>query len=169
MKLIPIKATEFDTVWGAMTEAFPPAERRDHAAAKALLQNPHFQIYHVVPDDAPVGFITLWQLSTCLFAEHLCIYSAHRNGGYGAAVLRYLKETYPRIVLECEHPAGEMAARRLGFYERNGFCRNDLIYHQPAYRAGEPDLPLLLLSYPSPLADPDTVVSEIHRVVYGRS
>ena len=51
-----------------------------------------------------------------------------------------------RICLEVELPETEMAARRIGFYERNGFYYNDYFYMQPPIAEGRNAIPLRLMT-----------------------
>lgn len=57
------------------------------------------------------------------------------------------------MLLEVEPPEGEMQRRRIGFYERNGFCLNHYPYQMPCLHGDGPSLPLLLMSRPAPLTD----------------
>ena len=79
------------------------------------------------------------------------IYELYRNRGYGGRTLEILKEMYERMVLEAEPPTDDLRSRRIAFYERNGFSKNDYPYLQPPYRPGETRVPLVLMSYPSRL------------------
>ncbi|MMZ64037.1 hypothetical protein D1872_263320 [compost metagenome] len=61
------------------------------------------------------------------------------------------REAEGPIILEVEPPEEEMARRRIGFYERLGFCLNAFDYVQPPLRQNAEELKLLIMSYPSPL------------------
>ena len=166
MRLCPVSEAEFDAAFDLIEESFPACERRERAAARALLQDPLYTLYHIEQDGKRVGIFGIWLLRDFTFVEHFAILPAMRNAGLGAKALALLAKEHRLIVLEAEPPESEMAVRRLGFYARAGLLPNDLAYLQPAYRQGEAPVPLLLLSRPAPLSDPATVAAEIHRVVY---
>ena len=166
MRLQQVHPCEFEALYTELEKNFIAAERRSFAEALALLEDPHFTAYHTVENGERVGFITLWTLKDTVFAEHFVTYEPFRNKGYGARVLALLKQTFPSLVLEAEPPQTELAARRLAFYLRNGFCENDYPYVQPAYRESDQNVPLVLLSYPDVLPEPAATVKEIYRVVY---
>ena len=167
MELYPADFADFDGIYDAMEEAFPLEERRDRKAARALLENPRYRIYHTVQDGVQTGFIALWELDGVTFLEHFVTYPACRNKGYGAQVLEILKAKYPVIVLEAEHPLTPIAARRLAFYKRLGFVANEYLYLQPSYHGEAAGVPLVLMSYPVALVDPTPVVKVLYREVYG--
>lgn len=166
MELVRIADEDFDWVFAEMEKNFVKEERRDREAARALLAEPRYAFYHVVDGGEKVGFVTLWILRDRVFVEHFVTYGAYRNRGVGRRVLALLAERYGDLVLEAEHPDTEMAARRLGFYGRCGFHKNDLPYIQPPYRAGESGVPLILLSYPTRLPDPTATARELYGTVY---
>ena len=167
MKLLEINEQEFEGIYDAMREAFPYEERRDRAAARALLATPNYRVFHTVEKDERVGFVALWELDGLTFVEHFVTYRPYRNQGLGRQALSVLQARYPALVLEAEHPETEMATRRLAFYARAGFVRNDYPYLQPSYHGSE-GVPLILLSYPAALADPAAIAKLLKRAVYGQ-
>lgn len=169
MKLIPMKKAEFSAVYDQLEQNFIREERRSREDAEAMLERSQYVVYHAISGDERVGFITVWELDGFTFAEHFVVYEAFRNRGYGAEILAALKEIYPRIVLEAEPPVGEMPRRRIGFYERNGFCRNPRPYFQPSYYGEEDGVELVVMSYPALLADFDGTVAQIYETVYGKT
>ena len=116
-----------------------------------------------------MGFVSFWCLDGVTFFEHFVIYESYRGSGIGAKVLALMKEKFSPLVLECERPESPLQARRAAFYKRNGFCENDCDYYQPAYSAQGSEVPMLLLSYPTPLEDPHATAAQIRREVYERA
>ena len=55
------------------------------------------------------------------------------------------------VILEVELPTGELEARRIAFYERNGFVMNPFEYMQPAMGEDRHAIPLRIMSYPKRL------------------
>lgn len=130
-----------------MKQAFPTAEYRDLDELRLYTDTkPHFYNNIVMEGDRPIGFFTYWDFGTFYYAEHFAIDPALRNGGYGKQVLSLLCDTLTLpIVLEVEMPEDEMARRRIGFYERNGFVLWPDDYRQPPYRSGDDFLPMRLM------------------------
>ena len=166
MELLRADALDFDGIYEAMEAAFPYEERRKRDAARALLIMPRYRIFHIVKDGVRVGFVTLWELDGLAFVEHFVTYSAYRNRGYGAQAIALLQARYPCIVLEAEHPDTPIAARRLAFYKRTGFVENEYPYIQPSYHGDGVGVPLVLMSYPAALANPDAVAKRLYKEVY---
>ena len=166
MNLCRIDPSEFDEIYRKMEAAFIREERRDPAPAKELLSHPRYALYHLEEQGDRVGFVAVWDLDGITFVEHLAIDEQHRNRGLGAAALELLKARFPRMVLEVEQPVTEIAARRIGFYERNGFCQNDYPYRQPSYREPGDEIDMILMTYPTPCTDCGNLVSKLYDVVY---
>lgn len=166
IRFVELKAEEFDTVWGYMEESFPYEERRDREDARAALQEPFYRFYHIERDGLRVGFITVWSLGALSYIEHFAIYREHRGEGIGSLALELAKNCFRHLVLEVEPPESEQARRRIGFYRRAGLhLHPDFAYLQPSYHGGE-GVPLLLMSYPTPLCDPEAVARTLYKEVY---
>ena len=169
MKLAEISHADFDGIYAAMERNFISDERRDYAHAKRVLDCPEFHVLHMECENEKVGFVSFWCLDGVTFFEHFVIYEAYRGKGIGAKVLALMKEKFSPLVLECERPESPLQARRAAFYKRNGFCENGCDYYQPAYSAQGSEVPMLLLSYPAPLEDPNATAALIRREVYERA
>ena len=168
MQFVRVEKVDFDEVYLQMEESFPICERRSKEEAKAVLNEMDYTLYHVEEDGKRIGFISVWQLDGFYFIEHFAIYAKYRNLGYGARALDLAKSQWKPIVLEAEPANCEIAKRRQAFYKRNGFCQNSFKYMQPAYRDGEKDVELVIMSYPTLVSDVEKVVKEIYMKVYGR-
>ena len=166
MELVKIVAEEFDRIYGARVENFIESERRDYHLAKSVLYETAYSVYHIVEKGERIGFITLWQFDGFTFVEHFVIYQAFRNQGFGEKVLNILKRSGKPIVLECERAVESLAKRRLSFYERNGFYRNDVDYYQPPYRKSDAPVPMELLSFPRANKNVDEIVKILQKQVY---
>jgi ribosomal protein S18 acetylase RimI-like enzyme len=157
---------DFESVYVAMERSCPIEERRDKDKAKEVFSDENYTLWLARENGKDVGFITTWRLDGVTFGEHFVIYEEYRNMGYGSKVLALLEAQEGHVVLEVEHPITEMAARRIDFYERAGFCRNDYPYMQPSYREGGKGVPLILMSYPEPLESASKTASELYQKVY---
>ncbi|MDE5544014.1 MAG: GNAT family N-acetyltransferase, partial [Bacteroidales bacterium] len=167
--------------------AFPAHERRDDAQQREYTDHKkEFSAYALIDGNEPIGLITCWHfcgdnmsakeqsaertLPEFVYVEHLAVAPSKRNGGYGAEILRSLKERHKEIiVLEVELPQDEMSRRRIAFYERNGFELCRLPYRQPPYRPGDTSLPMHLMFHgtDSLASIFNTIRNTIHHHVYG--
>lgn len=146
-----LDSTDFDKFYRLMDISFPVDEHRPYEEQKALFSNPAYQVY-IVPDaenDEIKAFAAIWNFSTFTFIEHFAVNPSCRNLGLGSQILQELQGLLPsRLCLEVELPDNELAARRIGFYERNGFYYNDYLYLQPALSAGQNTIPLRIMTSP---------------------
>ncbi len=113
-----------------------------------------------------IGYLITWKLTNFVFIEHFEIFSEFRSLKYGSEIIGHLYKNYSHIVLEAE-PADqdETAARRISFYERNGFMVIDENYVQPCYAPDKNSLSLWLLANWQP-EKTDWIKEEIYDVVY---
>ena len=117
---------DFDAVFRLLSQSFPAGERRDAAGQRALLSD---SAYHIDILRAPSGgvqaLMAWWDFDDFVFFEHFAVDPACRNGGIGGQMLDALLARYDKpACLEAELPETELAARRIGFYERHGFTVN---------------------------------------------
>ena len=124
------------------------------------------------PHPAPIGFITAWDLEGFTYIEHFAIADSVRNGGFGTKAIRAFLQAIPQgraVVLEAEPPeSSPLAARRIAFYQRQGFILSDRPYKQPPYSEGGKMIDLKLMSsvpIPSQAAYV-AIVSSIYTTVY---
>lgn len=144
-----LKTEDFDAIYELMRESFPVDERRPYEGQRALLCDPFYEIYVMQEtEEAGIsGFLAVWEFDDIAYVEHFAVAPSCRNGGIGASMLRALESMlHKRICLEVELPEQEMAVRRIGFYERNGFSLNEYPYIQPALSAGQKEIPLLIMT-----------------------
>ncbi len=168
----PISPEDFERVWELMEASFPPSEHRDYAGQKALL---HKDCYHLLlhrdKSGQIIAFMAIWRLDGYTFVEHLAVDGTQRGSGLGGKFLDAVAAGEGQsIVLEVEPPEqGEMARRRVGFYQRHNFHLCTQPYAQPPLQPQFPLIPLMLMTYPDPLerADFNFVKAALYRDVYG--
>lgn len=134
-------------------ESFPEAERRDIRQLEQLLTEAPEMYWNAIFDgDELCGLASYWDLGDFYYMEHLAVFPAMRNRKIGQRVLDYWREQLPKLrILEVEPAEEEMARRRIGFYERNGYKVVYKDYIQPSYRADEPACSLwIMASAPHP-------------------
>ena len=144
-----LQVKDFDKVYSIMEESFPIDERRTYEEQKELLDNELYNIYVLYDskNDDIKAFIAIWQFDDFAFVEHFAVSSLYRNCGIGAFILQEVKKLLSSMIcLEVELPEEEMAKRRIGFYERNGFYYNDYEYMQPAISKDRNEIPLKIMT-----------------------
>lgn len=162
-----------DNIRELYLDAFPPNERRDFDEFLRLLDDKSvpFTVAVLEEDGEFAGFLTYWAWDDFRYFEHFAVAPEKRNGGKGGAFLRMMVENDRRpVVLEVERPDDEMAVRRIGFYQRNGFrLWDDVPYLQPSYGAGREPIPLCLMTAGDIAFDGenDEKIRRIKRSVYG--
>ncbi len=130
--------------------SFPLDERRPFGQLVQLLDCPDMHLCGLVDDDDLVGFIVYWHWPEMLFVEHIAVDPARRGRQYGQqAISQLLQLESPYYILEVEQPQDSISQRRVLFYERLGFSRAPFRYAQPPYQAGNPAIPMHLMSIPA--------------------
>ena len=111
-----------------LEEAFPAEERRDMEEVRQLLGKTSLELLTLEEEDRVQGLLMLWNLEGLMFLENFAVDAGLRGRGIGARMLEYVWEHWKKpMLLEVEPPEGDMQRRRIGFYERNGFCLNDFL------------------------------------------
>lgn len=148
---------DFDSMFELMTQAFPPSERRSREDAFHLMaHNPCYRVIGSKDESGVSAFLAYWQFDECVFIDHLAVHERLRGKGIGSLLLQsFLKDVKSIVVLEVEPPEDETARKRIRFYERLGFHLNDFPYIQPSMQAGQPEIPLFIMSYPEPVSQSD--------------
>lgn len=164
-----LSRNDFDQIFEIMEMSFPQDEYRPYEKQKELFDDPAYQIYAWVDSktDAIQGFLAIWEFEEVVFFEHLAVNPAYRNNGIGGKILREVVALSGKMVcLEVELPETEIAARRIGFYERNHFCLNEYAYEQPALSEGCSAVPLLIMTYGRPISEEE--FGKIKNLLYRR-
>ena len=172
MKLIPITHSNdplLKDVVALYESAFPEDERTSNEQFLAMIDRcPQMSFYAISEHGGLDGMAVIWDLGICRYLLYLAIKEDKRNKGLGAETLRLLQEqsSLP-IIGEVEYPSSEdpMAARRIGFYERNGFhieSENPLILNSSHHY----DTCHLMLISPQPLSNIDECQQRVVDVVY---
>lgn len=148
-----ISDDQFGKIYHMLDQSFPEQELRTAAGQRALFANPYYRaVVSLASGRQPPrlsGRVGVWSVPLC---GTFAVAPAGRGKGIGGEFLRrYQQSGTTSVILEVEHPNTEIAARRIGFYERHGFVLNHYEYYQPAMREGQKPLPLLIMSWPQAL------------------
>lgn len=132
--------------WMLYEVAFPACERRSAAQHVSAMKDSAFRCLHLADETGFVGLLSYWQWEGLCYVEHLAIVPGRRGLGLGHRVLQLLPQPF---ILEIEPVVDATTARRLAFYESCGLVRLPQPHVQLSYQAGQPDVPLWLLSLPA--------------------
>lgn len=170
--LLENPGSRFEEIYQIYEEAFPPIERRTRQGQKAVLSHPRYRMEVIEEEGRIRAFLGYWELSGCVFLEHLASAGDFRGRGYGRRLVeKILNQTEMPVFLEIE-PVTEkdpMTRRRAGFYERLGFFVNSFPYLQMPLKPEDEPVPLWVLSYGAPLTEEEFLPykKEIYETVYG--
>ena len=132
--------------WGLYEQAFPPSERRSSAQHAAAMDDAAFHCFSLSDESGFAGIIAYWEWDSIAYIEHFAIVPGRRGQGLGHRVLESMSGR--NLILEIEPIVDAHTARRFSFYESCGFERVCQPHLQLAYQAGQPDVPLWLMSRP---------------------
>lgn len=162
-----------DPVWNRLMtlykESFPPEERRDmHQLEQMLAAVPEMSFNAVEEDGLLCGLASYWDLGDFYYMEHLAVFPEMRNRKIGQQILAYWQQhLHKPQLLEVEPAVEEMACRRIGFYERNGYAVLYKDYVQPSYTADEDACPLWIMGTDA-CPEIETYIERIKETVYRR-
>lgn len=157
------------------TDSFPEEERRplQDLRNKAMNDESPLRMLLIMDDERIAGFISFWEFGEFVYIEHFAIDGPYRGAGIGSRAIDRFREMVCRpIVLEVEIPEhpGDIAGRRVAFYERHGFSAlREYEYSQPPYQIGLPEVPMWLMTTGEPPLDADFLTATLHRNVYGKA
>ncbi len=141
-----LSKSDFDGIYKILNESFPVDEKRPYEKQRKLLDDPIYAVYGITDGENVNAIAAVYQLEDAIFLEHLAVSAEYRNGGLGALMLSELCALGHTVCLEVELPSTEIAKRRIGFYERNGFYYNDYHYIQPALADGQNPIELRIMT-----------------------
>lgn len=153
-------------IFSRYEKTFPEDERRSKEQFLDLAENPDVFVFLIKNEDETIGYCVIWELSNFYFLEHFEVFEEFRNQKFGEKILESLQEKFEKMILETEPDSlSEIAARRLQFYQRNGFEIVEKNYLQPSYGEGKSSLHLFLMANFEP-ENVETLIQEIHKIVY---
>ena len=145
----------FEGAYRLCESSFPIEERRDIGELLRVMKNDDYHFCVLLDGDELCGIVLYWEIEGLIYLEHLATLPEKRCSGLGATALELLKQEGKMIILEIEPPQDELTERRLGFYSRNGFVRAPYRHIQAKYHEGDPDVELVILSYPEVIGKED--------------
>ncbi len=162
-----LKTEQFNDIFNIMQDSFPLDEYRPYEEQKALLLRSEYSIYGLFDKELEQikAFMAVYEFEEFIFIEHLAVKNGYRNQGLGATLIQELSNTTDKIIcLEVEPPKTDIARRRIGFYERNGFVLNEYPYMQPTISKGKSPIELYIMSSKRGLTQKE--FNEVEKVLY---
>lgn len=164
--------------WNLYEGSFPREERRSWDEQVRILSDPAYHCLAVtMPRDCGterkaddkfetshefVGLFCFWLFPDICYLEHLAVHPARRSGGIGGRILQTWLERRAGperlTVLEIDPPVTDVARRRRGFYERQGFVFNGGekgLFMHPSFGSVPHYHPLCLMSFGRPMSEAD--------------
>ncbi|MDL2309213.1 GNAT family N-acetyltransferase [Bacteroidales bacterium OttesenSCG-928-B11] len=148
-----LETTDFDSFYDLMERSFPATERRSKDDAFLIFTSvPCYQKIGLKKDGKVIALLAYWLFDECCFIDHLAVEESLRGQGIGKDLMTYfLQEVKATIVLEVEPPNDDITRKRIIFYENFGFHLNTFPYTQPSMQPGQPEIPMMIMSYPESL------------------
>lgn len=158
---------DFDEIFAVMKASFPQDEMRKKEEQRALFCESEYTVFAAREEGVLLGFLAVWDFPDVLYIEHFAVDGRLRGAGLGTKMLGELVRAAEKpVCLEVELPDNDIAKRRIGFYERNGFLLNDYPYIQPPLSAGQKSLPLGIMTYGRKISQDE--YEKIKRLLYAR-
>lgn len=148
--LTKLNKNDFEGIFELIEKSFPTDEYRVKSGQRALFSVPEYEVWGIRDAENELktaAFISLWRFEDFTYGEHFAVCRNKRGNGLGAKMLAELLENEQnRFCLEVEPPETEIAKRRIGFYEQNGFTLNHFPYMQPPLGEDREPLPLMIMT-----------------------
>ena len=150
-----IKIADYPAFLNLYNSTFPHNEKRIYEDEKHLdnyikMKGGKFHAFSAKDGDLFLGFLSYWTFEGYTYVEHFAVDPAHRGKNLGRLMLNHLfKEVSENVLLETEPADTPEAAKRIEFYEKNGFkVREEINYTQPSYGGkGQEAVPMLLMTH----------------------
>jgi len=169
-KMRNLSLNEFDMAYDLFERSFVPAELRPYEKMKMRFCHHDFKIYGYFQNEQLLAAISVWEFKDFIYVENFAVDEKLRGKGIGSSLLKELRSLYPKqlLILEVEVPYDDISQRRIGFYERCGYCLNLFTFQQPPLRENAQDVQLMIMSYPFQLtrARFEELKEELFRIVY---
>ncbi|MDD3078207.1 MAG: GNAT family N-acetyltransferase [Paludibacter sp.] len=138
----------FNDIYRLYEIAFPANERRSLSGLILALRNVgKFTMMALTENNVFLGFVNYWTFDRFVYIEHFAVVPEKRNKKIGSKMLNlFLSETDLPVVLEVETPKTQIAAKRINFYERQGFYLVSNFYMQPPYDGKSLMIPMFIMT-----------------------
>lgn len=173
MEFTNLHMADYPAMLSLYNASFPEAERRLYGSAEQLSdfiisKGGKFRAFAAKEGGIFIGFLSYWVFENFMYVEHFAVDEKFRGKGTGSKMLSHLfSKIGGNVLIEVEHPTTEEAARRIKFYERNGFrVRREFDYLQPPYGPGQEEVPLLLMTHGNVTLENLDSIREMLREVY---
>ena len=133
--------------------AFPDYQRREQADIAATFRLPEYRLDAWSADGDFAAVMSWWEFPDMRYVENLAVTPAKRSLGIGQKMLgAWLPTADTPAVLEIDPVVDELTRRRLAFYRRLGFVKNNITHTVPSLVERSVQIPGELLSWPRPFS-----------------
>lgn len=171
MNVIPINSSKhrlFHLFASLYQCSFPIFEQRTSQQQEEAFANPQYHLLGYEQDDVFIGFISYWELKSCIYIEHFAINTNLRRQGYGKRILtQFIADNNSTILLEIDPIIDKISLARLRFYQQIGFYQNTYRHAHPSYRKEYAPHNLIILTAKAPISAQtyDQFIEELHNTV----
>lgn len=176
MEYTELKVEDYPDFLRLYNESFPENERRifkdaEHLANFIKMKGGKFHAFAAKDGELFLGFLSYWKFEGYVYVEHFAVANEHRGRRLGTGMLEHLFRTVsPDVLIEVEKPDTDEAARRIKFYERNGFrLRGEIDYIQPPYSDAQKSVPMDLMTHGDVKLRSHADIEPMLREVYGQN
>lgn len=136
LQLVPLSKSDpdIDAVRELYESAFPENERGSFSALFLDFQGAE-ELLAAREGELLAGLIVMLTLEDISHILYFAVMPELRGGGYGSRILKLVRERYSgqRIIADLELPEDGVnnepeRERRIVFYEKNGYCRTEIVY-----------------------------------------
>lgn len=122
-RITDLNDTRLNSLIQLYLQAFPEGEQRPVQDVLAIIESNESHHFNSIQyQQKSVGLLSFWKLGNFSYLEYFAVFPHIRNSGIGQAVLDCIEKELPGIRLfEVEPVVDELTARRVKFYERNGY------------------------------------------------
>ncbi|MCD7935389.1 MAG: GNAT family N-acetyltransferase [Tannerellaceae bacterium] len=130
------------------TGSFPLHEQRTEEQQQKAFNDPHYFLEITVQNEQVLSFISYWEFPSYIYIEHLAVNPDCRGRQIGSRLLEDFTGAHSKtVLLEIDPLTTDIACKRLVFYDRNGFHKNEYAHFHPPYHREYPPHELIVLSH----------------------
>lgn len=137
----------YDDFYKIYSMSFPIYEQRDREQQIKAFNNEHYKLLCLIKDDLLLSFISCWDFDQYVYIEHLAVDKGYRGQNVGATTLSsFIDLVGKTIILEIDPIIDEISSKRLKFYQKIGFNKNEYKHTHPSYNKKYKPHELLILN-----------------------
>lgn len=145
IRISNINDNNFNEFWQIYQSSFPENEKRFLNEQERIFKNSLY-FANIIKTKEIIGILCFWMINEYYFLEHFAIKKEKRGENFGSIALENFIKNKQNIILEIDLINDEISQKRLNFYDKFGFYKNDFKHFQAPFRKNSPPVELILLS-----------------------